>query len=48
MNIIDEDSFDKLKEHVALKSTRAKLFAYNSTVPLPWQVYSCCVNKETV
>ena len=35
MNIIDEDSFDKLKEHVALKSTRAKLFAYNSTVPLP-------------
>ena len=35
VNIIDEDSFDKLKEHVVLKSTRAKLFAYNSTVPLP-------------
>ena len=35
MNIIDEDSFDKLKEHVVLKSTRAKLFAYNPTVPLP-------------
>ena len=35
MNIIDEDSFDKLKEHVMLKSTRAKLFAFNSTVPLP-------------
>ena len=33
--IIDEDSFNKLKKHVTLKSTRAKLFAYNSTVPLP-------------
>ena len=35
VNIIDEDSFDKMKEQVTLKRTRAKLLAYNSTIPLP-------------
>ena len=35
VNIIDEHSFAKLKGQVTLKHTRAKLFAYNSTVPLP-------------
>ena len=35
VNIIDEDSFDKMKGQVTLKRTRAKLFAYNSTIPLP-------------
>ena len=35
VNIIDEDSFSKLKGQVTLKYSRAKLFAYNSTVPLP-------------
>ena len=35
MNIIDEDSFDKLKGQVTLRRARAKLFAYNATSPLP-------------
>ena len=35
VNIIDEDSFDKLKGQVTLQRTRAKLFACNSTIPLP-------------
>ena len=35
VNIIDEHSFDKLKVHVALKNTRAELFAYYSNAPPP-------------
>ena len=35
VNIVDEDSFDKLKGQVTLSRSRAKLFAYNSTTPLP-------------
>ena len=35
VNIIDKDSFSKLKGQVTVKNTRAKLFAHNSTVPLP-------------
>ena len=35
MNIVDEDSFDKLEGQVTLSRTRAKLFAYDSTTPLP-------------
>ncbi len=34
VNIIDEDSFSKLKGKVTLKKYNARLFAYNSTSPL--------------
>lgn len=35
VNIIDEDSFSKLKERMTLGKSRAKLFLYNSVTPLP-------------
>ena len=35
VNIIDENSFDKLKGQVCLTKTKAKLFSYNSRTPLP-------------
>ena len=35
VNIIDESSFRRLSGSVILKKTRAKLFPYNATAPLP-------------